>query len=101
MRGYKEVVRKWKLWKQRLAFYKGPSSRAYHMENGSRTARMIPSRERPIGGEREGFICYWRLFEKNTWDNSITHQWGHPRSSPDILSLIIIIVSSPLTIPVK
>jgi len=56
MRGYKEVVRKWKLWKQRLAFYKGPSSRAYHMENGSRTARMIPSREGPMGGEIEGFL---------------------------------------------
>jgi len=26
------------------------------MENGSRTARMIPSREGPMGGEIEGFL---------------------------------------------
>ncbi|KAJ7003443.1 hypothetical protein NC653_008613 [Populus alba x Populus x berolinensis] len=40
--------------------------------------------------EREREIDYWRLFRESTWDNSISHPWGHPQSSSNILSPVVV-----------
>jgi len=68
------------------------------MENGTHTAKMAEGaigtpcwlaqtmRER----EREREIDYWRLFRESTWDNSISHPWGHPQSPSNILSPVVV-----------
>ena len=110
LRTRKWLHTRWKLEKRRLAFHKVPGSRACHVENESRTAVMIPSREGPFwptkincrvarthdrGGEMEGFIYYWKIVYKEhvgqlyhspvgtptiITRHPVAHH--HPRSSP-------------------